>query len=63
MRPPPPVEPKRGRFAEEDNKSDEKAVTTTAPSPVPVRFLKPETSPLWVELKKEPSRIDIDLKD
>ncbi len=64
MRPPaPPVEHKHGRFAEEHNESDEKALTTAATPPVPERFLKPETSPLWVELKKEPSRVDIDLKD
>jgi hypothetical protein len=30
---------------------------------VPERFLSSQTSDIWVELDKEPTRVDIDLKD
>lgn len=60
--PSPIVHRKEGRF-EDENVSDEKAIAIAASYPVPNRFFKPETSGLWVDLEKEPARVDIDLKD
>lgn len=33
------------------------------PSPIPVKYTKPETSGLWMNLGREPNRIVIELKD
>jgi hypothetical protein len=63
LRPPsPPVERKHGRF-DDHNESDEKAIAIASSYPVPKRFLNADTSELWVDLEKEPTRVDIDLKD
>ena len=43
--------------------SDERAIAIAALYPVPNRFFSPKTSGLWVDLEKEPTRVDIDLKD
>ena len=53
---------KHSRLGEEEE-SDERAIAIAALYPVPKRFFSPETSGLWVDLKKEPTRVDIDLKD
>jgi hypothetical protein len=64
LRPPTPeTERKRGRFGEEINKPETEANVAVASYPVPDRFFKPETSKLWIDLQKEPTRVDIDLKD
>jgi hypothetical protein len=43
--------------------TDDKAILFARQYPVPKRFLSPETSGLWVILEREPTRVDIDLKD
>ncbi len=53
---------KHGRSGEE-KESDEKAIAIAAAYPVPKRFFSRETSGLWVDLEKEPTRVDIDLRD
>lgn len=57
------VERKRDLIAEDDTELAEKARAIAASYPVPKRFLSPQTSGLWVDLEKEPTRVDIDLKD
>jgi hypothetical protein len=54
---------KHSRLGEEEEESDEKAIAIAALYPVSKRFFSPETSGLWVDLEKEPTRVDIDLKD
>ncbi len=53
---------KLGRFGEAAG-ADEVEEEVTTPFPVPERFHHPETSKLWVILEKEPTRVDIDLRD
>jgi len=63
IRPPAPHDRHRhGRFNEEEL-TWEKAIALSVSYPVSKRFFSPLTSGLWVDLEKEPSRVDIDLKD
>ena len=64
IKPPSPQDKrKHSRSGEEDEESDERAIAIAALYPVPKRFFSPETSGLWVDLEREPNRVDIDLKD
>ena len=62
MPPSPHDKLKHGRSGEEEE-CDERAVVIALLYPVPKRFLSTETSGLWVDLEKEPTRVDIDLSD
>jgi len=63
IRPPAPHDkPKHGPSGEEEV-SWEKAMILNASYPVPKRFFSRETSGLWVNLEKQPTRLDIDLRD
>jgi len=63
IRPPSPHDKlKHGRSGEEEE-SDERAIAIAASYPVPKRFFSRETSGMWVDLEKEPTRVDIDLRD
>jgi hypothetical protein len=61
--PPSPHDKRKHSRLGEEEESDERAIAIAALYPVPKRFFSPETSGLWVDLKKEPTRVDIDLKD
>ncbi len=62
IKPPSPHEMrKHGVLSEEE--SDERAIAIAATYPVPKRFFASETSGLWVDLEREPTRVDIDLRD
>jgi hypothetical protein len=37
--------------------------TEPLPSPIPEKYSNPDTSKLWIDIGKEPNRVDIDLKD
>lgn len=55
---------RQSRFEEENAKpATENEAAATPKYEVPERFFRPDTSGLWVELDKEPNRVDIDLKD
>ena len=63
IRPPLPNDKlKHGRSGEAEE-SNEKAIVVAFLYPVPKRFFSRETSGLWVDLEKEPTRVDIDLRD
>lgn len=63
IKPPSPHDKlKHGRSGEEEE-SDERAIAIAASYPVPKRFFSPETSGLWVDLEKELTRVDVDLRD
>jgi len=63
IRPPSPHDKlKHGRSGEEEE-SDERAIVIALLYPVPKRFFSRETSGMWVDLEKEPTRVDIDLRD
>jgi hypothetical protein len=62
IRPPSPHDKlKNGQSGEEE--SDERAIVIALLYPVPKRFFSRETSGMWVDLEKEPTRVDIDLRD
>jgi hypothetical protein len=64
IKPPSPHDKrKHSRLGEEEEESDEKAIAIAAMFPVPKRFFSPETSGLWGDLEREPTRVDIDLND
>jgi hypothetical protein len=63
IKPPSPHDTRTHRRSDEEEWTDEKAVVIAYEYPVPKRFFSPETSGLWVDLEKEPIRLDIDLRD
>jgi hypothetical protein len=63
LRPPAPHDrPKHGPAGEVEV-TWEKALLLNYSYPVPKRFFARETSGLWADLEKEPTRLDIDLRD
>ena len=63
INPPSPQDKRKHSRSGEEDESDERAIAIAALYPVPNRFFSPKTSGLWVDLEKEPTRVDIDLKD